>query len=294
MGNAVGQVANCVLKPRREHEWNTPRRADVLTQRAIAWLAVRGGVGCGCILLEYAALKYLPLKVNAMIVYSSPAFAVLWAACLLQQPVHASVVALIALSFGGLLIEVHPWAISETVGAPLWSYLAAVMSAALAGLVYVALRVLATTNFMTVLSSFLWMCLTLSVVFGWLLGELHFPRAEPRLWAHLVGMGFFAYMAEVFITCGYQRAADGVGQVSVLKYLSPVSSMLLGCLLLGEQITWMDLAGAVLILGSSGAIVFVQAKGSAPDRDEDVENEPIKEVYGRPYPYAIPAAEEKV
>uniref|UniRef100_A0A7S4QJA8 EamA domain-containing protein n=1 Tax=Alexandrium monilatum TaxID=311494 RepID=A0A7S4QJA8_9DINO len=243
-----------------------------LTYSAIIWLSVRSGAGFGCVLLEYAALKVLPLKVNAMIVYSSPAFIVLWAAVLLRQRVRAAVVCLIAVSFSGLALEVRPWAMSDEGGAPLWAYIAALVAAALAGLVYVSLRALAGTSYITVMNTFLTTCLVLSVAVALPLDEYHLPGAEPKVWTYLVAVGAFAYAAEVFVTCGYQRAGEGTGQVSVLKFLSPVFSMLWGCLLLGEDIDWMDLAGAALILGSSAAIVLVQAKGKRSNSNPKVEN----------------------
>mmetsp|Transcript_75964 Transcript_75964/g.222678 ORF Transcript_75964/g.222678 Transcript_75964/m.222678 type:complete len:393 (-) Transcript_75964:55-1233(-) len=243
-----------------------------LSYSALAWLAVRAGAGFGCVLLEYAALKVLPLKVNAMIVYSSPAFIVLWAALLLRQPVRPAVLALIGVSFCGLMLEVKPWAISGDARAPLWAYAASAVAAALAGLVYVSLRGLADTSFLTVMNTFLTTCLVLSVSVGVPLGEFSLPNADLRLWAYLVGVGAFAYMAEVFVTCGYQRAGEGTGQVSVLKFLSPVLSMLWGCLLLGEELEASDLAGAALILGSSAAIVTVQARAHKAEANPKVEN----------------------
>lgn len=232
-----------------------------LSYRAIKWLTVRAFAGFGCVLLEYAALKVLPLKVNAMIIYSSPAFIVLWAAILLREPVKAAVVALQMVSFGGLTVVVRPWTLGQDGSAPIWAYVAAVIATSLAGLVYVSLRALAGTSYLTVMNTFLTTCLVFSVSVALPLGEFNLPGADqPQVWGYLVAVGVFAYMAEVFVTCGYQRAGAGTGQVSVLKFLSPVFSMLWACLFLGEEIEWTDMAGAVLILGSSATIVLLQAK----------------------------------
>jgi drug/metabolite transporter (DMT)-like permease len=51
---------------------------------------------------------------------------------------------------------------------------------------------------------------------------------------------------------------DGAARVSLVTYLLPMTALLYGVLLLGEQLTWQELAGMVLILGGvalgSGAV----------------------------------------
>ena len=52
--------------------------------------------------------------------------------------------------------------------------------------------------------------------------------------------------------------SDGAARVSLVTYLLPVTALFYGVLLLGEQLTWEELAGMVLILGGvalgSGAV----------------------------------------
>merc|ERR1711862_465880 len=63
------------------------------------------------------------------------------------------------------------------------------------------------------------------------------------------------------MTCGYARAGQRTGQVSVLKYLSPICSLIWGALLLGEGLCLFDVAGCFLVIGSSMVIVYVAAAG---------------------------------
>jgi drug/metabolite transporter (DMT)-like permease len=54
--------------------------------------------------------------------------------------------------------------------------------------------------------------------------------------------------------------SDGAARVSLVTYLLPVTALIYGVLLLGEPLTWQELAGMVLILGGvalgSGAVRF--------------------------------------
>jgi drug/metabolite transporter (DMT)-like permease len=54
--------------------------------------------------------------------------------------------------------------------------------------------------------------------------------------------------------------SDGAARVSLVTYLLPVTALIYGVLLLGEPLTWQELAGMVLILGAvalgSGAVRF--------------------------------------
>mmetsp|Transcript_12036 Transcript_12036/g.13514 ORF Transcript_12036/g.13514 Transcript_12036/m.13514 type:complete len:172 (-) Transcript_12036:1-516(-) len=102
------------------------------TRPAWFWLIVRSLGGCGSIILEYISLKRLPLAIHSMILYSSPAFVVVWAALLLQERVKVPVVICLCVSLCGLLLLVQPWDFHNMgVGHhPIGAYIAALVSAA--------------------------------------------------------------------------------------------------------------------------------------------------------------------
>ena len=58
--------------------------------------------------------------------------------------------------------------------------------------------------------------------------------------------------------------SDGAARVSLVTYLLPVTALIYGVLLLGEPLTWEELAGMALILGGvalgSGAVRFAAAR----------------------------------
>ena len=66
--------------------------------------------------------------------------------------------------------------------------------------------------------------------------------------------------------------SDGAARVSLVTYLLPVTALFAGVLLLGEPLTWEELAGMVLILGGvalgSGAVRFARREPVARPRRE--------------------------
>ena len=68
LGLPLNFVPTILARKRAEH---VPRPLD-----ARRWLIVRAVGGFVSVILEYIALTKLPLKTNAMIIYSSPAFIV--------------------------------------------------------------------------------------------------------------------------------------------------------------------------------------------------------------------------
>lgn len=260
--NSVGLLLNCgamVVGRGQQDSSLVPR-----SKCAGIWLAVRSFGGFACVTLEYMSLQQLPLAVNSMIVYSSPAFIVIWAAVLLGEKIQLPVILCLATCFAGLLLIVEPWRHS-TESAPSWAYAAALGAAASAGLVYVALRELKEVCYHTVLTAFMVTALALSLFLGSILDELSFPPLSPspsRAWIWLLGVAATCYAAEVCITLGFARAQKRLGQVSVLKFLSPILSILWGVVFLGEEPAIHVLAGAALVLGASAYIVYGRSNGA--------------------------------
>jgi len=257
-------------KPAGEPQSAGERSGVPACGRAWQWLAVRSLGGFACIILEYAALKVLPLAVNTMIVYSSPAFIVMWAALLLGEPVRFPVIVCLCTCFAGLVLIVQPWH-QDASGVPSWAYAAALVSAVLAGLVYVSLRELKGVSYHFILTTFMVSCLALSVATGLALDRLPLPPLRSPAWGYLLAVGGAAYAAEVCVTIGYARAANCLGQVSVLKFLSPIFSTMWGTLFLGEVPTSLELVGAVMVLGASAAIIYQGAHATRPSAQPGTE-----------------------
>lgn len=223
------------------------------------WLAVRTIGGFCCVILEYMALQVLPLATNTMIVWTSPVFIVIWSAMLLGDPVQVPVIVCMCVCFLGLALIVQPWGYHH--GAPLWAYAAAVSAAALGGLVYVALRKLKNLSYHFVLNVFMLGCLIGCTCVGPMLGEFPIPPFSSGAWPYLLGVGFAAYAAEVCITIGFARTtSEIVGQVSVLKFSSPIFSAVWGAVFLHSFPGAIELIGMLLVLVAASVVVLLRSR----------------------------------
>ena len=251
------------------------RCSPKITRRDVLWLAVRGLVGFATILLEYLALKHMPLGLNTVIVYSSPGFIVLWSALLVGEPIRLPVVACLLVAFAGLVITIHPWEIRD-LESPIWAYATALLAAVGAGLVYVALGQLTRVSYEVVMYLFLSTCLVLSIVVGLFLGALEAPPTSWPTLGYLLGVGVFAYAAEVCVTCGFARARGNLGRVSVLKFLTPIFSTIWGLTFLHGHLTLPGVLGGCLILISSTTIVFFTTP-TVPEESSEEQCVPMEE-----------------
>ena len=83
--------------------------------------------------------------------------------------------------------------------------------------------------------------------------------------AYLIGPGSIL----AFTAYGYALSHLPLTTVSTYAYVNPVVAILAGALILGEQLTWREGAGAALIVGSVIIILHRSRSAAAPDSDRD-------------------------
>lgn len=233
-----------------------------------AWLTVRSLGGFAGVVCEYTALQALPLGIQSMIVYSSPAWIVVWAAILLREKIRLPVAVCLLVCFGGLSLIVQPW--KQNADHPLWAYAAAMTASLLAGLVYVALKEMKHVRYHFILNGFMFVGLTLSIAVGFALRSFEIPEWGSRGWGFLIGAGCCAYAAEVCVTLGFARTTpETLGQVAVLKFLAPIFSTTWGIFCFSTPLPPLQIAGMVLVLTASCGIMLLRSKPAAEDAVDD-------------------------
>lgn len=264
--SVVGFVLNglgWLLKRAYQHRTKESEPEDAvvtepLTRNKVIWLIVRSVTGFASVTLEYKALQYLPLEVMLTIFYSSPIFVVLWSHCLLGEPIKKTGLVCISVCIVGLVVEIQPWKI-EDVSFPKWAFLLPLAAAMSSGLLYTSLRALEGVSVFIVLNSCFFSAMGLSALTGGVLGELSFP-STLQAWGFLFGIGSLGYAGEICETKGFAKAGKYTGSVAVFKFLTPIFSILWDFVFFRNEITWIQLVGMVLILGSSGFMVFLMRR----------------------------------
>lgn len=98
------------------------------------------------------------------------------------------------------------------------------------------------------------------------LNKLPIPARGSPAWGYLLLVGVTAYAAEVCVTLGFARATpETLGQVSVLKFLSPIFSAIWGVLFLSSVPKPVQIAGMLLVLTASGCIMMLRDMNTSKD-----------------------------
>jgi drug/metabolite transporter (DMT)-like permease len=225
--------------------------------RALGWQGFALGVANGAIPFTLIAWgeRYIDSGVAAIANASMPIFVVLLA--IRWQPSETVrglrlVGFLVGLVGVGVLAGVHPqggwWGVAGTLAVVLASVSYAVGS-------LWGQRLIHRTSGLVLSASSMLGGLLVLLPFG--LAQL--PSAVPG-WKETGSVIALAVIGTALAQIILYRVlrSDGAARVSLVTYLLPVTALIYGVLLLGEQLTWEELAGMVLILGGvalgSGAV----------------------------------------
>ena len=225
----------------------TGHRLDFLRhKRDLAFIALSGIAMAADWLFLFEAYTRIGVSLSILINYFGPAIVIALSPLVLQERIQPRKVAALAAAIVGVVLVSGSAAVE---GLNLWGLACAILSAAsYAAMVLAnkkAERVTGMDNslvqlFVTMLTVVLFVGAKQGLYIPVKTGEL-----LPILWLGLVNTGVGCYF--YFSSIG-RISAQSVG---VLGYLEPLSGVLLASLLLGEQMTALQAAGAVLIIGGA-------------------------------------------
>ncbi len=202
------------------------------------WLLVRGFAGIGALLLFFITLQNMNFANAVAIQYLSPTFTALFGIFLLKEKVTPLqwVFLLIALS-GAFVIKGFS-------GDTNWLMLIiGVISAALAGLAYNAVRRLRHTEHP--LQVVFYFPLIATPVTGiWCLFDWITPIGSE--WLLVVILGLFTQIAQYYMTVGLH--ADKAAKVTPFKYFGAILAIVLGYTIFDEKLTFFNYLGISLIV----------------------------------------------
>jgi len=221
----------------------------------------------------FYALTQVSVAVAVTLNYTAPFFVLVLSYLLYREPITKSKgIALIGALLGVALVSGFVGRGSDSVQGSFLGVLAGLVSGFAYGLQTVVYKSVGRKygpiqlNFWMMLTGALQLSLFLTLTTG------HFPTVFSRMasastesWLimGLIGLGP-GTAAFVLFTDGINRVEAGRG--SIVAMSEPVAACLLGYLALGETLTWSQLAGVFLVIGSIVGISVTEAPGTADSK----------------------------
>lgn len=187
---------------------------------------------------NFYALGKLSFGDAAMLVNTFPVFGTIFSFFLLGERPTKPLLALIALSWAGILLILRPdWSFWNRAG------LVALLAAVFSGLVIVVIRQTHETDpSLRIAFYFTAFCALISAP---LMG-VHFVMPDVREAALLFGSGIFGTGGQILMTRAY--GLDNVSRLAPLSYTGVVLSFLAGLLFWNEIPAWGSIAGSGLVI----------------------------------------------
>lgn len=212
--------------------------------------------------LDFLGLQYITAGLERLILFLTPSFVLLASAALFKRPISRRQAISLALAYAGLaLVLAHDLDVS---GDQVWLGAALVMGSALSYAVYLIAsgELVARVGSLRLVSYA--MCVsTLCCVVQYLV--LRRPLADlwqpaPVMWLSVINAVFCTVLPVSLTMMAVQRI--GAPMAAQAGMVGPVSTLFLGFWLLGEPITWVQLAGSALVMGG---IWLLSARRKAAD-----------------------------
>jgi len=240
------------------------RRLGGQFRKVLPMLVIRGLLGSAALICYFRAVALIDLSNAALLCYTSPIFAALFAAAFLKEPLTARMVGAFSVAFAGVALVVQPAALLEGRLPPAFAAgtVYALISGAFAGLAYTAVRHLTG------------ICSTPTIVgmFGWVGTLLCAPLAASKWvapdglqWLSLVMVAVLASLGQFYMTRGY--AIYKTAHASTMNLSVVIFASLLGALVLHEYPGPMQIAGIALTLGG---ITLIDTRTGTAAADEEL------------------------
>jgi drug/metabolite transporter (DMT)-like permease len=217
-------------------------------------LFCRGFVGGIAVYLFYLAILKLGVGKGSVYIYSYPIFATIFSMFMLKEKVEPIKFVIIAISFAGLILLSVGGGKGSLARIGIWE-LTAIAGSVTTGLAVVFVKKLHDSD--NSMAIFFSQC----IVGFWLFlipsGATQSKGSLLEL-SLLILVGIVATVGQLFMTEGYRHVNVATG--SMLQSLVPVFNLLSGWLIFKEKFSSIEIAGALIIVGSCFLLVFVNFK----------------------------------
>ncbi len=218
-------------------------------------LIMRGSFGGIAVLLYFLALAGGSLTNSTILNNTYPLFATVIAFFALQERISASTLWSLLIAWIGVALLIHP-----DLKHLYWPDLLGLLSGILSGVAVTLVRQLrvkneSASNVFFYLSLFGCLFSLLLAIPVWVWPDFHH-------WLLLLLTGLLALVAQSMMTASYKYCSTAIG--GVLSMTTMVFTAVLGILVLGDALTFMESIGAILIAVGSVAVVWISDKKDRP------------------------------
>ena len=233
--------------------WRLGVRALRIRRAELAAAAVVGLLLPGANSILFFTERKVPIGLTSLIIASVPLWVLLLRLAVGERPDRVAVLGLLV-GFAGIVVLVQPGGSSGPLGYLLLTVLAAVSWAVgsfISPRITVPRNALVASGYETLLGGLVLLAVGAATTSP---GEL-----DPASWSARSILGL-VYLILVGSVVGYTAYAwllgnAPLGQVSTYAYVNPVVAIALGVLVLHEQLTLREVAGALLILAAVAIVV---------------------------------------
>ncbi|HEX2095646.1 MAG TPA: DMT family transporter [Longimicrobiaceae bacterium] len=241
--------------------WAMMRRAGVpVWGRSPGRLALRGLYGCIALSCFYFSLVHLPIAEATVIHYMNPVFTAVLAGVLLGESMGRREIACVFVSLAGVVLVTHPAVLfgGEARLNP-WYVALALTGAVFSAVAYTTIRTLRGEHPLVVVFYLPLVTVPFTVPLVLMGSPAVWPT--PLDWLVLLGVGVATQIGQVYLTRGLQL--ERAGRATAVGYTQIVWAAAWGAVFFGEYPDGWSVLGALLIVGSTLALVLGSRKGVA-------------------------------
>ncbi|MBI4431686.1 MAG: DMT family transporter [Candidatus Omnitrophica bacterium] len=210
-------------------------------------LLVRAFAGVCALCLHFYAITHLPLATAMFLGQTSPLLVVMMATFFLKEKVTPAILGMILLGFFGTALLLQPDFYENPSAC-----IAGLASGFFAAIAMIAIRYVGKAE--SALTSIFYFVLITAITTAPVALPIFVPPT-PLEWLALVGIGFFSFLGQVWLTGAFRIGP--ASSVTAFVYLTPVFSYVLGYVFWGETLTLLANIGAVIIVLSGIGLSFL-------------------------------------
>ena len=223
-------------------------RGRMLTVRELLVVFGLGAIGYYLAsTLDFLGLQYVTAGVGRLLLFVYPTIVVLLSAALFKKPIRRRDVAALAVTYAGVTLVIAEAVGGENLDLPLGAVL--VFCSALAYAVYLVIGAeiaqrIGAIRFAALAISAACLCCILQFLLLRPLSALALPK---EVYGLMVIVAAVCTVIPVFLTAEALRRI-GANQVAMIGAVGPISAIVFGGIVLGESMSWIQLAGAALVI----------------------------------------------